>query len=142
MADAQNPTGHVATYADLATITPPPVDGDVYITDDTGQAWQWHEATTTWVDITPAPVTPPETPQPGDPVLPPGLPEVTAGSTIGDLLTALFGAAPAELGAAKFEWASGLEIVGSFPAATVPTNAMVRVRFEARDYRKAEEPVV
>ena len=53
MVDAQNPTGQVADQAALDTIQNP-AQGDVYITLDTGDAWQW--TGTVWADVAAAPV--------------------------------------------------------------------------------------
>src|SRR6516225_4831156 len=122
MVDAQNPTGQVADQAALDTIQNP-AQGDVYITLDTGDAWQW--TGTVWADVAAAPA-PKAAPAPGT--------AVAGTTTIDALFTTMYATRSGDLGAATYVWATPTAIIGTFPAGTSSTavnGSRMYCRFEA-----------
>jgi hypothetical protein len=125
MVDAQNPTGQVADQAALDTIQNP-AQGDVYITLDTGDAWQW--TGTVWADVAAAPA-PKAAPAPGT--------AVAGTTTIDALFTTMYATRSGDLGAATYRWSDANTIQAIFAAGTTPTavnGSMMTCRFEARAF--------
>ena len=127
MADAQNPSGHVADQAALDTVNNPQ-EGDVYITDDTGDAWAW--SGTVWVDQKEVAV-PFAAPAPGT--------AIVGTTTIDALFTTAFGTRSADCGTPTYRWGSTdlgkPTIQALFTAGTSVTalnGSMITCSFEAR----------
>ena len=123
MATALEPTGHVADQAALDTVQGPQ-SGDVYITDDTGEAWSWSGSI--WTDVGKEDVVPQAAPAPGT--------AVAGTTTIDALFTTMFATRSSDLGAATYSWATANSIIGVFAAGTTPTalnGSRMYCRFEA-----------